>query len=71
MKAAYKDVTSCNTPRLADQQLLLFGLMHRDGPWGFKRVTNVEDMLHFAEFGVVLGMLLQASNGHPAQSNIR
>lgn len=30
-------------------------------PWGFKRVTNVEDALHFAEFGVVPGMLLQAA----------
>ena len=24
------------------------------GPWGLKLVTNVQDILHFTEFGVVL-----------------
>ena len=28
------------------------------GPWGLKFVTNPEDMLHFAEFGVVLMLFL-------------
>ena len=28
------------------------------GPWGLKLVTNPEDMLHFAEFGVVLMLFL-------------
>ncbi|MCG2591734.1 glutathione-regulated potassium-efflux system protein KefC [Ramlibacter sp. XY19] len=28
------------------------------GPWGFGFVTNVEDILHFAEFGVVLMLFL-------------
>jgi glutathione-regulated potassium-efflux system ancillary protein KefC len=28
------------------------------GPWGLKLVTNVEDILHFAEFGVVLMLFL-------------
>jgi glutathione-regulated potassium-efflux system ancillary protein KefC len=28
------------------------------GPWGFGLVTNVEDILHFAEFGVVLMLFL-------------
>ncbi|HET8746865.1 MAG TPA: glutathione-regulated potassium-efflux system protein KefC [Ramlibacter sp.] len=28
------------------------------GPWGFSLVTNVEDILHFAEFGVVLMLFL-------------
>ena len=28
------------------------------GPWGLKLVTNVQDILHFAEFGVVLMLFL-------------
>lgn len=28
------------------------------GPWGMKLVTNVQDILHFAEFGVVLMLFL-------------
>ena len=28
------------------------------GPWGLRLVTNVEDILHFAEFGVVLMLFL-------------
>jgi len=28
------------------------------GPWGLGLVTNVEDILHFAEFGVVLMLFL-------------
>ena len=28
------------------------------GPWGFALVTNVQDILHFAEFGVVLMLFL-------------
>src|SRR5919206_5258638 len=28
------------------------------GPWGFGLVTNVEDILHFAELGVVLMLFL-------------
>ena len=28
------------------------------GPWGLKLVTNVEDILHFSEFGVVLMLFL-------------
>ena len=28
------------------------------GPWGFGIVSNVEDILHFAEFGVVLMLFL-------------
>ncbi|MDM0012389.1 glutathione-regulated potassium-efflux system protein KefC [Variovorax sp. J22P168] len=28
------------------------------GPWGLKLVTNVDDILHFAEFGVVLMLFL-------------
>ena len=28
------------------------------GPWGLKLITNVEDILHFAEFGVVLLLFL-------------
>src|SRR6187551_1944904 len=28
------------------------------GPWGMGLVTNVEDILHFAEFGVVLMLFL-------------
>jgi glutathione-regulated potassium-efflux system ancillary protein KefC len=28
------------------------------GPWGFRLVTNVEDILHFSEFGVVLMLFL-------------
>src|SRR4051812_30173432 len=28
------------------------------GPWGLRLVTNVQDILHFAEFGVVLMLFL-------------
>ena len=28
------------------------------GPWGLGLVTNVQDILHFAEFGVVLMLFL-------------
>lgn len=28
------------------------------GPWGFALVSNVQDILHFAEFGVVLMLFL-------------
>jgi glutathione-regulated potassium-efflux system ancillary protein KefC len=28
------------------------------GPWGFGFVSNVQDILHFAEFGVVLMLFL-------------
>src|SRR5213592_515429 len=28
------------------------------GPWGLQLVTNIEDILHFAEFGVVLMLFL-------------
>lgn len=28
------------------------------GPWGLGLVTNVDDILHFAEFGVVLMLFL-------------
>ena len=38
------------------------------GPWGFGLVSNVDDILHFAEFGVVLmlfviGLELQPHDG--------
>ena len=28
------------------------------GPWGLGLITNVQDILHFAEFGVVLMLFL-------------
>ena len=28
------------------------------GPWGLKLVTNMQDILHFSEFGVVLMLFL-------------
>lgn len=32
------------------------------GPWGLRLVTDAESILHFAEIGVVLMLLLSASN---------
>ena len=34
------------------------GCRHPIGPWGLKLVTDPQDMLHFAEFGVVLMLFL-------------
>jgi glutathione-regulated potassium-efflux system ancillary protein KefC len=35
------------------------------GPWGLGLVTNVEDILHFAEFGVVLMLFLVGWSWNP------
>jgi glutathione-regulated potassium-efflux system ancillary protein KefC len=36
------------------------------GPWGLGLVTNVQDILHFAEFGVVLMLFLVGLELEPA-----
>lgn len=35
------------------------------GPWGLRLVTDAESILHFAEIGVVLMLLLSARAGSP------
>lgn len=37
------------------------------GPWGLRLVTNVQDILHFAEFGVVLMLFLIGLELQPAR----
>ena len=37
------------------------------GPWGLRLVTNVEDILHFAEFGVVLMLFLVGMELQPSR----
>ena len=37
------------------------------GPWGFALVSNVQDILHFAEFGVVLMLFLVGLELQPAR----
>ena len=37
------------------------------GPWGFGWVSNVQDILHFAEFGVVLMLFLVGLELQPAR----
>ena len=37
------------------------------GPWGFGLITNAQDILHFAEFGVVLLLFLIGLELHPAR----
>jgi len=37
------------------------------GPWGLKLITNVEEILHFAEFGVVLLLFLIGLELNPAK----
>ena len=36
------------------------------GPWGLALVSNVQDILHFAEFGVVLMLFLVGLELRPA-----